>query len=158
MEKQQHGSIAVVMDSDAVLLQKREDFRIWALPGGGVEAGETYETAAIRETREETGLIVEVAEHVANIHRPQLGDIQHIYLYQMVGGEIVKQSSETVDVGWFSIDELPNNCSKATTKYISIALSHNNQIVEETIQYSRWFLVIRKIAFTLRDFRNRFRG
>jgi 8-oxo-dGTP diphosphatase len=30
----------------------------WATPGGGVELGETYETAAIRELNEETGILI----------------------------------------------------------------------------------------------------
>lgn len=48
---------AIVFDKTRtrVLLVKREDFRVWALPGGGIEASETHEQAAVRETCEEPG-------------------------------------------------------------------------------------------------------
>ena len=41
-----------------VLLQRRGDFGKWGFPGGAVELGETPEMAAVREVKEETGLVL----------------------------------------------------------------------------------------------------
>ncbi len=60
------GALAVVFDSDRVLLTYRTDVPVWILPGGGVEPCESLEQAVVRETREETGLEVEVAKLLGN--------------------------------------------------------------------------------------------
>lgn len=51
--------VAVVIRGDAVLMVEHAhpDRTIWTLPGGGIEAGESHERAAVRELLEETCLV-----------------------------------------------------------------------------------------------------
>ncbi|KYH26975.1 ADP-ribose pyrophosphatase [Halalkalicoccus paucihalophilus] len=65
------GAKAVVTDDEGrLLVMKRVDDRRWCLPSGYTEPGESPEETAIRETREETGLDVRVADLVGVYYRP----------------------------------------------------------------------------------------
>jgi ADP-ribose pyrophosphatase YjhB (NUDIX family) len=52
--------IIEVEDKGVVLIERKNPPHGWALPGGFVDYGESLETAAVREAREETGLDVEL--------------------------------------------------------------------------------------------------
>ena len=52
------GSRAVVVRDGMILLSHETVTGWWLIPGGGMEAGETPEACCVRETEEETGLIV----------------------------------------------------------------------------------------------------
>ena len=59
------ASVALIDPRGWLLLQERDehpdiDPECWGLPGGGLEAGETFEQAAYRELEEETGIRLDV--------------------------------------------------------------------------------------------------
>jgi ADP-ribose pyrophosphatase YjhB (NUDIX family) len=86
----------------------------WSLPGGVLECGETLREAAIREAREETGLVVETGEMLGVYERVIRGDEGRVryhyvlidFLCRPVGGDL-KAGSDAADVRWFTRDELP---------------------------------------------------
>ncbi|MGH2638029.1 MAG: NUDIX hydrolase, partial [Rhabdochlamydiaceae bacterium] len=76
----------LILDEQALLIQRR-DIPVWVLPGGGINPGETPESAACRETEEETGLKVEIARKIAE-YTPinRLAHFTHFYEVRKISG------------------------------------------------------------------------
>ncbi|MFE2559825.1 NUDIX domain-containing protein [Streptomyces sp. NPDC059352] len=76
---------AVVTDEHGrVLLQRRRDNDLWALPGGAMEMGDSLPGTAVREVKEETGLDVEITGLVGTYTDPR-----HVIAYS--DGEVRRQ-------------------------------------------------------------------
>jgi ADP-ribose pyrophosphatase YjhB (NUDIX family) len=111
------GVGAIIIESSKVLLVKRAHPPIaghWSIPGGALEVGELVRDAAVREAREETGLIVEAGELLGvydRVLRDAAGRVQYHYvlvdfLCRPVGGELLA-ASDAAEVRWFTQDQLP---------------------------------------------------
>jgi ADP-ribose pyrophosphatase YjhB (NUDIX family) len=109
-------NVAVTNDAGELLLIRRSDNDNWALPGGGVDIGESLAQAAVRETREESGIECQVTG-LSGIYT----DPQHVILYTSNGevrqefsivltardtGGRLMVSSETTEVRWVKPGDL----------------------------------------------------
>lgn len=80
------ASAIVVNDDGHILLQRRSDNDLWALPGGTMEIGESIGETVIREVKEETGFDVEL-EYTIGIY----SDPKHIIAFS--NGEVRQEFS-----------------------------------------------------------------
>jgi 8-oxo-dGTP diphosphatase len=98
---------AVVLQDDQVLLIKRVSPRVWELPGGGIEEGETPAVAIVREVYEETGVSVRVKRELGVYQR--LGFRPHdgiVFVCTPSGGRPMA-GEETLAARFFPIARLP---------------------------------------------------
>ncbi|PBC84383.1 ADP-ribose pyrophosphatase YjhB, NUDIX family [Streptomyces sp. 2224.1] len=78
------ASAVVTNTGGEVLLQRRRDSGLWALPGGGMEMADSLPGAAVREVKEETGFDVEITGLVGTYTDPR-----HVIAYS--DGEVRRQ-------------------------------------------------------------------
>jgi ADP-ribose pyrophosphatase YjhB (NUDIX family) len=143
-----------VIHHGKILLTKRDDFHVWCLPSGGVEVGESLAEAAIRETKEETGIDVELTRLIGVYSR--LGGIPdvHAVLYEArpIGGELRLQLGEAIAVKYFASHELPNELAFSHKKRILDAFDGKSGMsVKQEINTSGEVISDREKLYTLRD-------
>ena len=113
-------SRAAIFMEDKILLVKEND-GLWSLPGGWVDVDKSVKENVIKEVREEAGLFV-TADRVIAIQDREKHN-RPIYAYKIckvfilcsvVGGKFEK-NIETVESGYFGIEELPALSEDKTT-------------------------------------------
>ncbi len=114
-------------DADgAILLVRHTYLRGWYLPGGAVDAGETLAEAALRELREETGVLPAagaVPELFAVYHNRGNHLRDHVALYRLsdviVPEGALRPSREIREARFFAADALPEETTPATRRRLS---------------------------------------
>jgi ADP-ribose pyrophosphatase YjhB (NUDIX family) len=109
-------NVVVVNGAGEILMIRRTDNDNWAVPGGAIDRGESVAQAAVRETREESGIDCEITGLVGIYSDPK-----HVLLYTS-NGEVRQEfsivltarplsgqptpSSESSEVRWVPVSEV----------------------------------------------------
>jgi 8-oxo-dGTP pyrophosphatase MutT (NUDIX family) len=107
-----------------IVLVHRRVPPLWALPKGTPDSGETLAETAIRETREETGLEVEIEEPIAAItyffvhRRTRFHKTVHFFLMRPTGGRLEDHDHEFDEVRWVQIEEALELMTHATEREV----------------------------------------
>jgi ADP-ribose pyrophosphatase YjhB (NUDIX family) len=110
------STTAIVTDAEGrIVLVRRKDNDLWALPGGGMELGESIEDCAVREVREETGLDVTIDSLIGVYTNPNHvieysdGEVRQqfslCYRTTLISGELTTDA-ESTDIAWTSVEDL----------------------------------------------------
>lgn len=112
---------ALVLRGREVLLVRRVLYPYtgqWSIPAGFVNAYEDPAAAAVRECREETGLVVSVDglfEILTGREHSRGSDIFLVYSAHVLHGKLAA-ADDADQVGWFSLDALPPLAFSSTLK------------------------------------------
>ena len=122
---------AIFKDDKILLVHEKNGF--WSLPGGWVDVLESIESNTIKEVKEEAGLDVVAKKVIAiqdrNKHNTPIypyGVCKVFVECEVMGGEFV-ENIETVEIGYFSLDNLPKLAEeKCTPKQVEMCFEAKN--------------------------------
>lgn len=124
-------SAAIIVEGGKVLMVRRrvsEGELMWQFPAGGIEAGESAEDAAVRETVEETGLTVKAVRLLGERVHPKTHRLMSYTACEVVDGEAHVADADELDaIAWVALDEIPEyvpyGLFDPVQKYLDDALS-----------------------------------
>jgi 8-oxo-dGTP diphosphatase len=104
-------SAAIIVHEGRVLMVRRrvkEGELSWQFPAGAIEPGEAAEIAAVRETVEETGLVVAPVRLLGERVHPKTGRSMSYTACEVLQGEAKVADEDELDaVAWVTLDEIP---------------------------------------------------
>jgi ADP-ribose pyrophosphatase YjhB (NUDIX family) len=136
------GSCAVILSrTGRILLHKRNDSELWALPGGVMELGESIAACCLREIKEELNLKIKIKKITGVYTSPDCvfewnvrGNIKVWQIFVVAflceaKNDMVKMNNESVDARWFSRREIEKiNLLPYVKKIVNDALVQDGEV------------------------------
>nr|WP_320114656.1 NUDIX hydrolase [uncultured Desulfuromonas sp.] len=101
----------IIRQGDSIVLIERKNEPLgWALPGGFVDYGESFEQAAVREAKEETGLTLKNLAQFRAYSDPNRDPRQHniSVVFTAEGDGVLCGGDDAATAKLFPLDNLPN--------------------------------------------------
>jgi ADP-ribose pyrophosphatase YjhB (NUDIX family) len=124
-------TVDIIIETDSaaiVLIQRKNEPHGWALPGGFVDYGESLESAAVREAKEETSLDVSLCSQLHTYSDPERDPRQHTIstVFVAVANGQPVAGDDAAHAAVFKENDLPEN----------IVFDHR-QIIEDYYSWKR---------------------
>jgi 8-oxo-dGTP pyrophosphatase MutT (NUDIX family) len=118
MRKEKSCGCIIIEDGKVLLVQELEGH--WGFPKGHMEEGETEIQTAIRETKEETNLDVEVDANrryeISYIIRDEIDKTVVYFISKIIDGNVKKQETEINNIEWLPFSEALERISHENAK------------------------------------------
>lgn len=120
----------VVISQKSILLVRRRDNGLWALPGGFIDPAEHVITASIREVREETNVDLTDRPNSTPIYTGRVSDRRSTpiswiettaLLWQLEQKQRPTPGDDAVEARWFLLHDIPPELNGSHDKIISLA-------------------------------------
>lgn len=118
--------VIIEIDGGIVLIERKNPPHGWALPGGFTDYGESLETSAVREAREETSLDIQLVEQFHTYSEPDRDPRHHTVTTVFIanGYGRCRSADDAKNIGVFTRENLPE----------PIVFDHR-KIIEHYFQY-----------------------
>lgn len=102
------AGVVLRKNSKYLLVQEKNPrcYKLWNLPAGRVEIGQTIKETAIKEAKEETGYDIRIIRELAIFHGDCDEAVKHSFEAKITSGKLNYPKDEILNVKWFDYEEI----------------------------------------------------
>lgn len=119
------SGVVIKKDGKYLLVQEKKPhvYGLWNWPAGQVEVGDTIESNAMKEAKEETGFDVKLIRKLGIFQDNADEAAKHAFAAKILGGELKFPEDEILDAKWFSVEEIIGMKDKLRSNWIIDAIN-----------------------------------